>query len=410
VSTRPTPTLYGDRAVYAVSAYAFGVSGWLARLPQVWVEGEVSELKTQPRWSLAYLTLKDLRDGSQLACFMTKTRLESVHPPLAEGERIHAFGRGELYRKRGEFRFEIAALERFGEGLVLRRIEELRQKLGAEGLFAEERKRPLPLLPRVIGLICGSDAAAMRDVVETARTRYPPARFEIVEAAVQGPGAVPQIIAALRRLQDDPRIEVIVLARGGGSFEDLLPFSDERLVRAVSACTTPVVSAIGHEQDTPLVDLVADLRAGTPSLAAKRIVPDYEAEQERLADLLRRGGRGLQVGVERARGRLAAIAQRPAFADPSTWIAVRRGPLALQRQALDGWPGRRLEREAMRLAAARDRLRLLGPGATLERGYAIVQGPDGAVLRDAEDVETGERIGVRLARGRLAATVEEVET
>jgi exodeoxyribonuclease VII large subunit len=408
VSGRPAPTQYGDRAVYPVSEFNRGVASWLDRLPRVWVEGEVAELKRNDRWALAYLTLKDLGNGTALPAFIDRRRLEAMSPPLENGERVHAHGRGQLYRQRGSFAFEVIALERFGLGQILRALEELRARLAAEGLFDESRKQPLPFLPGTIGLICGSDAAAKRDVVENAQERYPPLRFRIREVAVQGTAAVGQIVAAVRLLDRDPSIDVIVLARGGGSVEDLLPFSDERVVRAVADAATPIVSAIGHEQDVPLVDLVADVRAGTPSLAAKLVVPDHAAEAAALDALLARGATGLAHGAARARERLAALAARPAFADPSTWISVRRQTLVLQRDYLDRYPAARVERERTRLTAARDRLRLLGPAATLERGYAVVLDEDGSVVRDSAETAAGRRVAVRLARGRLAARVEEV--
>lgn len=408
MSGRPAPTQYGDRAVYPVSEFNRGVASWLDRLPRVWVEGEVAELKRNDRWALAYLTLKDLGNGTSLPAFIDRRRLEAMSPPLENGERVHAHGRGQLYRQRGTFAFEVVALERFGLGQILRALEELRTRLAAEGLFDESRKLPLPFLPATIGLICGSDAAAKRDVVENAQQRYPPVRFRIREVAVQGAAAVGQIVAAVKLLNRDPAIDVIVLARGGGSVEDLLPFSDERVVRAVADAATPIVSAIGHEQDVPLVDLVADVRAGTPSLAAKLVVPDHAAEAAALDALLARGATGLAHGAARARERLASLAARPAFADPSTWISVRRQTLVLQRDYLDRYPAARVDRERTGLTAARDRLRLLGPAATLERGYAVVLDEDGRVVRDSADTAAGRRVAVRLARGRLAARVEEV--
>jgi exodeoxyribonuclease VII large subunit len=408
MSAKPQPVQYGDRQVYSVAGFNLGVGGWLQRLPEVWVDGEVAEMKQQSGWTYAYLTLKDPGDGASLQALVARSRLEAIQPPLRPGDRVHARGRAELYAKRGELRLRVSAIEPFGLGLVLREIEELKRRLGDEGLFAQERKLPLPLLPRVVGVICGRDAAAKRDVIETAGVRYPPARFRVEEAAVQGPGAVPQILAALERLARDDEVDVIVLARGGGSFEDLLPFSDERLVRAVALCRTPVVSAIGHEQDTPIVDHVADVRAGTPSLAARLVVPDHAAITADLDDLAARAGRALQTRTHRCRESLAMLVSRPAFADPRSWIAVRRESLLRVRDGLDRWPVARLERERVRVGHAFDRLRLLGPAATLDRGYAIVQDAAGMVVTAADAVTTGQRIGVRLSHGRIAATVEEV--
>ena len=408
MSANPQPTQYGDRPVYSVAGFNQGVGGWLQRLPEVWVEGEIAELKHQDRWAFAYMTLKDPANGACLPALIARTKLDAIEPQLRAGDRVHALGRAEMYAKKGELRFRVSAIEQFGLGLVLRQIEELKQRLAAEGLFAAERKRALPFLPRVVGLICGTDAAAKRDVIETAERRYPPARFRVAESAVQGAGAVPQILAALHRLDRDPEVDVIVLARGGGSFEDLLPFSDERLVRAVAACGTPVVSAVGHEQDTPLVDHAADVRAGTPSLAAKLVVPDHEAVRAELDGLAGRAGRSLQGRAHRCRESLELLVSRPAFADPGSWITVRRESVRRSREALQRWPVQRLERERIHVRHAHDRLRLLGPAATLERGYAIVQDATGRVVTRAEAAGQGDRIAIRLAQGRLGATVEEV--
>ena len=405
MSARPEPVTYGDRAVFTVSDFNQGVAGWLSRLGNVWVEGEISELK--PRARMVFFCLKDERDGSVLQAWIERDRFAKLDPPPAVGDRLHAYGRGELWRKRGEFRFRAFTLEQFGLGQLLKRIEELRVRLAAEGLFAEERKRPLPLLPRVVGLVCGADAAARRDVVETAERRYPPVRFRIAEATVQGRAAPASVAAALATLDADPAVDVIVLARGGGSPEDLLPFSDEAMCRAVAECTTPVVSAIGHEQDTPLVDLVADARAGTPSLAARMVVPDHAALGDSLDALLARGARALEGGAAQARRTLELLVSRPAFARPETWIEVRRAALASAGDRLARLPALRIERESSRVAALQARLRVLGPAATLERGYAIVQDEAGAVVRESGAVSVDDRVGVRLARGRLVARVEE---
>jgi exodeoxyribonuclease VII large subunit len=407
VNAKPIPTTYGDRAVYSVAGFNQGVADWLGKLGNVWVEGELSELKRTDKWGLVYLSLKD--ETSILQAAMPRDRFDRIEPAPAVGDRVHAFGRGELWQRKGEFRFRVFAIEQFGLGQLLRRIEEVRLRLAGEGLFAEERKLPLPFLPRVVGLVCGTDAAAKRDVVETAEKRHPAVRFRIIEAAVQGAGAAAGVAAALRALDADPMVDVIVLARGGGSVEDLLPFSDEALCRAVSECATPVVTAIGHEQDTPLVDLVADVRAGTPSLAAKLIVPDHAAVCAELDRLAARAGRALEGRAANARRHLQLLAARPAFADPRSWITTRRALLDGAAASLRRLPALRLEREGVRLVNARDRLRVLGPGATLDRGYAIVQDDAGAVVREAGAVSVGQRVGVRLATGRLGARVEEVQ-
>ncbi|HYY76299.1 MAG TPA: exodeoxyribonuclease VII large subunit, partial [Gaiellaceae bacterium] len=292
------PLVYGDRKVYTVSAFNRGVGSWLARLPTVWVEGEVTELRRQPGWQSVFFTLKDLGDGSCLPVTMPRGTFDALRLELADGTRVHVWGRPELYEARGVFRLRALSLEPLGLGAVLARLEGLKRRLAAEGLFAAERKRPLPLLPRRIGLLTGNEAAAKRDFVTAVTARFPAARILVAQTYVQGPQAPAGIAAALAALAREPEIDVIVLARGGGSFEDLLSFSDERVVRAVAASPVPVVSAVGHEQDTPLCDLAADARASTPTAAARLVVPDEQELRERLerlhASLAREARRALQ--------------------------------------------------------------------------------------------------------------------
>jgi exodeoxyribonuclease VII large subunit len=378
------PTLYGDRKVYSVSAFNRGVATWLRRLPSLWVEGEVTELRRQAGWQSVFFTLKDLEDGSCLPVTMPRSTFDALGLALADGDRVHAFGRAELYEARGVFRLRALSLEPLGLGAALARIERLKAKLAGEGLFAAERKRPLPLLPRRVGLLTGTEAAAKRDFVTAVTARFPAARVLVAETYVQGAQAPAAIAATLARLAREPEIDVVVLARGGGSFEDLLPFSDERVVRAVAECPVPVVSAIGHEQDTPLSDLAADVRASTPTAAARLVVPDergLRADLQRLRDALDRDTRRL---LERSRQALAADAPR-----------LTRAPALL------------LERKRAGLEALAGRLRALSPKATLARGYAIVRAEGGIVL-SAGSVAPGSRVEVELAEGGLGARVEEV--
>src|SRR6266516_3233996 len=263
---------YGDRKVYAVAAFNRGVAEWLQRLPTLWVEGEVTELRRNVRWQSVFFTLKDPNDGACLGVTIARGRFDALRLDLADGERVHVFGRPELFEARGDFRMRALSIERFGLGDHLAALERLKKKLTAEGVF--ERKRPLPFLPRRIGLVTGNDAAAKKDVLTTISARFPAARIIVAETLVQGPFAATAMVEALRNVCSAPEVDVIVLARGGGSFEDLLPFSDERLVRAVAGCPVPVVSAVGHEQDTPLCDLAADVRASTPTAAGKLVVPE----------------------------------------------------------------------------------------------------------------------------------------
>jgi exodeoxyribonuclease VII large subunit len=371
---------YGDRKVYTVASFNQGVADWLQRLPTVWVEGEVTELRRNARWQSVFFTLKDPNDGACLGVTIGRARFDALRLDLVDGERIHVFGRPELFEARGDFRLRALSLERFGLGDHLAALERLKKKLAAEGLF--ERKRPLPFLPRRIGLVTGNDAAAKQDLLATITSRFPAARLVVAETYVQGPLAAASMIEALRAVSSAPEVDVIVLSRGGGSFEDLLPFSDERLVRAIAASPVPVVSAVGHEQDTPLCDLAADARASTPTAAARLVVPDAARLLENL-DRTRTGlARGARNVLERRRERLDHAHTR-----------LRRAPALA------------VERKRARLEHAAGRLRALSPRATLERGYAIVRTQD-QIVRSASGVAAGDEIAVQVADGEFEARVE----
>jgi len=375
-------TAYGDRKVYSVGAFNRGVSSWLQRLPTVWVEGEVTELRRSDRWASVFFTLKDPQDGACVAVSMARGQFDALRLELADGDRVHCFGRPELFEARGEFRLRALSLERFGLGEHLAALERLKRKLADEGLFAADRKRPLPLLPARIGLVTGNDAAAKRDVLTAITTRFPPANVLVAETYVQGPRAAGAVVEALAALCREG-VDVVVVARGGGSFEDLLPFSDERLVRAIADSPVPVVSAVGHEQDTPLCDLAADVRASTPSVAGRLVVPDLAQLLERL-DRSRAGlERGTRRSLERERRRLDRAHER-----------LRRAPKLL------------VERRRAKLEQSAGRLRTLSPKATLERGYAIVRA-GGELVRSSDAVEPGEHVDVDLAKGGFGARVEE---
>jgi exodeoxyribonuclease VII large subunit len=371
---------YGDRKVYSVASFNRGVADWLQRLPTIWVEGEVTELRRHVRWQSVFFTLKDPNDGACLGVTIARGRFDALRLDLSDGERVHVFGRPELFEARGDFRMRALSIERFGLGDHLAAIERLKKKLAAEGVFAQ--RRPLPFLPRRIGLVTGNDAAAKRDILTTITGRFPAARIVVAETLVQGPFAVTAMIEALRDVGAATEVDVVVLARGGGSFEDLLPFSDERLVRAVAACPVPVISAVGHEQDTPLCDLAADERASTPTAAARLVVPDVTellARLERSRTGLARGARGVFEG---RRQRLVHAHDR-----------LRRAPALA------------VERKRARLEQAAGRLRALSPRATLERGYAIVRTGE-EIVRSATEVSAGDPLEVEVADGRFGARVE----
>jgi exodeoxyribonuclease VII large subunit len=374
---------YGDRRVYSVASFNRGVAEWLTRLPTIWVEGEVTELRRQDRWQSVFLTLKDPDEGACLAVTMPRGQFDALRLELVNGERVHVYGRPELFEARGDFRLRALSIERFGLGDHLAALERLKQKLAAEGLFDTGRKRPLPRLPRRVGLVTGKDAAAKKDVLTAITARFPPARLLVAETYVQGPRAAPAIADALRAISEAPEIDVVVLARGGGSFEDLLPFSDERLVRAIAACPVPVVSAVGHEQDTPLSDLVADARASTPTAAARLVVPD-------LADLTAR--------LERSRTALSTGARRA--------LERERRRLDVSRDHLRRAPLLLVERRRAAVEHSAGRLRALSPRATLDRGYAIVR-TAGSIVRASSEVATGTQVDVELGTGGFGATVED---
>jgi exodeoxyribonuclease VII large subunit len=378
------------------------VGGWIGRLGRIWVEGQIAECKK--RGNTVYLTLRDPIAAVSAQVICTRQVFDVVSP--TEGARVVMFVKPDFNATRGAFALTALEIRAVGIGELLARLERLRKELAAEGLFSSERKRALPFLPGVIGLICGRESAAERDVVQNAQRRWPAVRFRIEQSAVQGPYAAGEVIEALRKLDADHDVDVIVITRGGGSLEDLLPFSDEDLLRAVAACRTPVVSAIGHEQDTPLLDYVADLRASTPTDAAKRVVPDV-AEQLALVTQLRdRGRRSMRGWLDREQAWLDGIRSRPAIADPVREIerqAEQVDALAQRaRQFLDA----SLNRAADDTAHMKARLLALSPAATLRRGYVIAQNADGEVVRSAAEVSPGEELLLRFAEDELIVTAD----
>jgi exodeoxyribonuclease VII large subunit len=354
---------------------------WIGRLGAIWVDGQVTEYRPRPGARMQYFVLRDTDVDMSISVKAASDVIGSLEQPLAEGQRIVVHARPDFYAARGSLALLAKEIRPVGIGALLAELARLRELLAAEGLFAPERKRPLPFLPRRVGLICGRNSAAMRDVLVNARERWPAIEFDVREVPVQGPQAVSAVTTALAELDDDPVVDVIIVTRGGGSVEDLLPFSNETLVRAVSACRTPVVSAIGHEQDAPLVDFVADLRASTPTDAAKRVVPSLREQQDYVTGLRRR----TSVVV-------AHLLQR------------EQQGLDHRRQRMRSVVSGRLTAAATDIEHLRARVRALSPSATMERGYAIVLTDDGQIVRDAATVPTGSGLDIRVAEGRLRAT------
>jgi exodeoxyribonuclease VII large subunit len=379
------------------------VGGWIGRLGRVWVEGQIAELAV--RGSTVFLTLRDPVAAVSVRVICSRQVFDAAEPTPADGARVVIWARPDFNANRGSFALTALEIRSVGVGELLARLERLRRQLTSEGLFSAERKRRIPFLPGVIGLVCGRDSAAQRDVQQNASRRWPAVRFRVEQVAVQGSYAAAEVTDALRRLDADPEVDVIVIARGGGSLEDLLPFSDEDLIRAVAACRTPVVSAIGHEQDTPLLDYVADVRASTPTDAAKRVVPDV-AEQVALIEQLRNRARRCVSGwLDRETAWLAGMRSRPALADPVREIErqAERVDALLQRARMSLTAS--LARASDDVAHTQARLLALSPASTLRRGYAIVQHRDDAVVRGAAEVKPGEILTVRFAEDQLTVRV-----
>jgi exodeoxyribonuclease VII large subunit len=386
------------------------VKGWIDKLGTVWVEGQIAQLTLRPNSSTAFITLRDPAADMSLSVTCPRDLVLNAPVKLSEGTRVIMLGRPNFFVGRGTFSLRVNQIRAVGFGELLARIERLRKLLDAEGLFDPRLKRPIPFLPNTIGLITGRASAAERDVMTVATGRWPAVRFAVRNTVVQGPNAVAQIVEALRELDGDPAVDVIVVARGGGSVEDLLPFSDETLCRAISACATPVVSAVGHEPDNPLCDLVADLRAATPTDAAKRIVPDTAAEQALLLDLRLRSARALRNWVHREQHTLGQLRSRPVLAQPLAALTSRADEIHRARTAARRDITRLVGAESERVGHLSARLTTLGPAATLARGYAVVQTvPDvgeAAVLRTVTDAPAGTRLRVRVSDGAVTAVSE----
>jgi exodeoxyribonuclease VII large subunit len=371
-----------------VRVISAAIGEYIGRLGPVWVEGEIAEMTARPGTVMAFMRLKDPSVDMSISVSVPRAILKSASAePLPPNALIKVFGRISWYAPRGSVSLMAKTIALVGQGELLARIEALRNLLAAEGLFADSRKRPLPFLPRKIGLICGRASAAEHDVVENAKRRWPAVEFEIREVAVQGSNAVIEVSAAIRELDGIPEVDVIIITRGGGSFEDLLPFSDEGLIRIVSKCSTPVVSAIGHEQDAPLLDLVADLRASTPTDAAKRVVPDVQEQMALIQALGERALRKLTSFLDSEKSKLASLLSRPVIVDPGSMITTR----------------------ADMINSLLARARAMSPQSTLDRGYAVVQNESGEIVRSAASIKRGDRLRLRLGEGIAVAVAEGVD-
>jgi exodeoxyribonuclease VII large subunit len=392
-----------------VRQIANAISGWVDRLGAVWVEGQVAQLSRRPGLNTVFLTLRDPIADISVPVTCSRTLFDGLNPPLVEGASVVLHAKPSYYANRGTLSLYAREIRMVGLGELLARLERRRQLLAAEGLFAAELKRSLPFLPGCVGLVTAHGSAAERDVLENARRRWPAVDFEVAYAAMQGQRAAADVIEAVERLDRDPRVEVIVVARGGGSVEDLLPFSDEALVRAVHRARTPVVSAIGHEPDTPLLDLVADVRASTPTDAAKLVVPDVAEELRRVQQARERLRGSLTGWLAREQAGLDALRSRPVLADPRTLLDARCEEVDRLRERARRTVSHRLDRAADEIGHQRARARALSPLATLQRGYAVLQDADGHVVTSVTGVGAGAAVSVRVADGRIRATTTGVE-
>ncbi|WP_405553129.1 exodeoxyribonuclease VII large subunit [Streptomyces sp. NBC_01171] len=382
------------------------IGRWIDRLGAVWVEGQITQLSRRPGAGVVFLTLRDPSHDISVSVTCYRQVFDAVADVVGEGARVVVLAKPEWYAPRGQLSLRAAEIRPVGVGELLARLEQLKKSLAAEGLFAADRKKPLPFLPQLIGLVCGRASAAERDVLENARHRWPAVRFEVRNVPVQGVHAVPQVVQAVKELDARDDVDVIVVARGGGSVEDLLPFSDEQLIRTVAGCRTPVVSAIGHEPDTPLLDLVADLRASTPTDAAKKVVPDVGEELARVRMLRDRGRRCANALLEREERGLAHALARPVMERPHRMLDERteqvEALLGRARRTL----GHLLDRAESELTHTHARVVALSPAATLRRGYAVLQKEDGHVVRDPAEVTEGEPLRARVAAGEFAVRVD----
>ncbi|MDR0433163.1 MAG: exodeoxyribonuclease VII large subunit [Bifidobacteriaceae bacterium] len=388
---------------WSVKDVALKIKGYIDRLGAIWVEGQVVELNRRPGSKVAYATLRDPDENYSVPLSIFTSVLDLLDGPLASGTRVAVNVKANYWPVRGTLSLQAREIRRLGLGDLLAKIEQLKKRLAAEGLFAASRKRPLPIIPKLIGVIAGRGSDALKDVIVNARLRWPMAQFEVREVAVQGERSPAEVTAALRELDAMESVETIVIARGGGALEDLLGFSDEGLIRAVAAANTPVVSAIGHENDSPLLDLVADVRASTPTDAGKRIVPDLATELAAITQARTRMAGAIRRQLDAEQARLTQIRSRPVLANPGWIFDARSADLASLKTDLNRAIRTGLDTRAADGRTLTASLVALSPQATLNRGYGIVRRDGGVIVRDAETVQPGAAVHIRLARGEFRA-------
>ncbi|MEY4310275.1 MAG: hypothetical protein RLZ71_201 [Actinomycetota bacterium] len=391
---------------YSVKEFSERVSGAIKRWPSAYVEGELVKFKTNFSGH-AYPALKDLDGAASIELVIFAGVLAATTEVFQDGDRVVVNGTMDYYVPSGKLSLKVSSIRKVGLGDLLAKLEELRQRLIAEGVINPANRKPLPFLPRKVGLITGKDSDAEKDVLENARLRWPSVQFEIVNTPVQGDGAAPAVIKAIEKLDNDPEVDVIIIARGGGAFLDLICFSDEALVRAAAACKTAIVSAIGHENDRPILDDVADLRASTPTDAAKRVVPDAADERARIEDALARMVNRISGYVDNQLGFIAQLRSRPILTNPYAFIDDKTADLSRAVGDLRSEIDRTIERAVALLEADRGVLRSLSPQGILDRGYSVLRDENGHVITDASKVKKDQKLRVRLAKGELGVTAND---
>ena len=401
----PDDSTTPETSPFSVRAISERIGSIIDSLSEVWIEGELSEINVRPGSPTIFMRLRDTSADMSISVRCYKNVFDAI-APLETNARVVIRSKPTWWTKNGSLSFNISEIRQVGVGELMARLEALKNQLASEGFFDLDRKAPLPFLPNVVGLICGRNSDAGKDVVENAKRRWPSVQFEIREVAVANAAAVTEVSQALAELEADPRVDVIIITRGGGSFEDLLPFSDESLLRLVANCQTPIVSAIGHEKDSPLLDLVADWRASTPTDAGKRVVPDMEEELSRISNLADRADRYLTNRIEFEISRIAGFMNRQIMREPITIVNNRlefvNGLIARSFRQMSG----ALAVASEEISGLRTQVRTLSPQATLDRGYSVIQKSDGQVVRKASEIKSGEKLRLRLAQGEVGAITE----
>ena len=404
----PRASLTTPENPWPLRVLAQRMHAYIARCAPTWVEGQIIELNRRAR--VTYLTLRDMEEEISVPVTLFASETARLGTELERGMHVVAQVKPDYWQKTGRLSMIGSGLRQVGLGELLERIDRLRRKLQAEGLFDQSQKKPLPVLPHRIGLITGRDSDAQKDVIRNARLRWPAADFEVREVATQGVHALHQVTEALTSLDEDPEVEVIIIARGGGALEDLLPFSEESMVRAVHAARTPVVSAIGHEADQPLIDFAADYRASTPTDAGKTVVPDVEEERLRIRQARYGIERVLELYLDRESNGLNHFRSRPVLTQPETMLIRREEETDHARERIWRAISVSIDRDRDRIGDLRARVVALSPQKTLDRGYAVVQDASGTVIRDISPLSTGDEVSVRLASGSFSSTIQRLST